>query len=297
MNNPTLVAVGSNKLVAKEIAGITKSFVGHELPIITKLTNDIKSAIPNTFYICATTQGKKLQAIIPDEQLFIFDLHPTTRFFLDIARIPAGETVSIFNNLLPYTEVLMRECQELGITELNFEPIAFEEMPISEVAERLQRARWIVGAEPFMDNSALLSPTYKNKLPCDVTIISGHRMASVASAAKLLTALANYYDQALFLEYQKLKQQKIDTELTAQNIAKQFDNLSAQIIKTVKFLQDAALESIKQQIGSTAEVIYRDLPTIVATPSYSLEQARTTAKEQLHTLKWLLGRLETLAKS
>ena len=297
MNKPLLVAVGSNQLVAQEIAGIAQSFVGKELSVITKLTDEVKGSEPDVFYICATTQGKKLQAVIPAGQLFIFDLHPTTKFFLDIARIPAGKTVSVFNNLLPYTELLTKECCELGLGDWQFEPIAFEEMDRDEVRRRLRRTHWIVGAEPFMGQGALLSSAYKGELPADVTIISGHRMASVASAGKLLAALAAYYRKDLFQRYQGLMAQVPETELAAQQLLSRFDGLTGQVIKTVQFLQDAALESIKQQIGSAAQVVPADEPVRMTESSYSLEQARSTAKTQLHPLKWLQDRLELLAKS
>lgn len=297
MNKPLLVAVGSNQLVAKEIASIAQSFVGKELPIITKLTDDVKGSEPDTFYICAITQGKKLRATIPAGQLFVFDLHPTTKFFLDIARIPAGKTVSVFNNLLPYTELLIKECCELGLGDWQFEPIAFEEMDRDEVCRCLRRAHFIVGAEPFMGQGALLSPAYKQELPADVTIISGHRMASVASAGKLLAALAAYYHKDLSRRYQGFMAQAPKNETVARELIPRFDELTGKTIKIVQFLQDAALESIKQQIGSAAQVVPADGKVMTAEPSYSLEQARATAKTQLHTLKWLQDRLELLAKS
>lgn len=297
MNKPLLVAVGSNQLVAQEIAGIAQSFVGKELSLVTKLTDEVRESEPDTFYICATTQGKKLQAIIPAGQLFVFDLHPTTKFFLDIARIPAGETVSVFNNLLPYTELLIKECRELGIGDWQFEPIAFEEMDTEEVCRLLRHAHWIVGAEPFMGQGALLSPSYQEALPDDVTIISGHRMASVASAGKLLAALAAYYNKDLLRQYQRLTEQNPATEQENRRLHQQFDKLTGQVIKIVQFLQDAALESIKQQIGSTAQIFPAKESIAMTEPSYSLEQAKSTAKTQLHTLKWLQDRLELLAKS
>ena len=118
-----IVAVGSSPLIAAEIQGLLREILGHFFTIDTVTTDSVQEAAPHTFYICANTQGKKLQSIIPPEQLFIWELHPTTRFFLDIAQIPAHSDVYVFNNLLPYTELLAKECQTLGIDTLNFHPL------------------------------------------------------------------------------------------------------------------------------------------------------------------------------
>ena len=128
--------------MAHEIAGITSALLGPSLSIETMLTTEIEAPAPDTFYICAVTQEDRLRRVLPAAQLYVFDLHPTTRFFLDIAKIPAGETVYVFNNLDPYTELLIKECHELGINALHFRPLAFEEMPLPALLDELEQARW-----------------------------------------------------------------------------------------------------------------------------------------------------------
>ena len=170
MNKPRLIAVGSSALVAHEIAGITSALLGPSLSIETMLTTEIEAPAPDTFYICAVTQEDRLRRVLPAAQLYVFDLHPTTRFFLDIAKIPAGETVYVFNNLYPYTE----------------------------------QARWLSGVEPFVGKDLLLAPPYREHLCPDLTIIPGRRTASVTSACQLLTGLAEYHQLHLKNEYQAL---------------------------------------------------------------------------------------------
>lgn len=193
MRELNIVAVGSNPLIAAEIQGLLQDILGNFFTVDTATTDSLQKAASDTFYICANTQGKKLQAVIPQKQLFIWELHPTTRFFLDIAKIPAGSDVYVFNNLLPYTELLAKECQALGIDKLNFHPLAYMEMPHEEICAQLGKARYIIGVECMMGQEALQSETFRTALQPDVTIIPGHRSATIQCVSQLLTAIAEFY--------------------------------------------------------------------------------------------------------
>ena len=193
MVNLTIIAVGSSLLIAEEIKSIILTLLGDEIPIKTLATNDVKGSSNNTFYVCATTQKDHLKNIIPDNQLFIFDLHPTTKFFLDIAKIPAGEKVHVFNNLLPYTQLLAKECYQLGINKLVFQPIAYDEMSTDTVHNLLREANYIIGVDCLMDNRMLFSDKYLPSLKKDVNIIAGKRAASALSASNFISAIADFY--------------------------------------------------------------------------------------------------------
>ena len=113
-----LIAAGSSPLIAEEIKSVAQSFPGEEIFIDTATTDEIKTPPENIFCVCAVTQAEKLSRVVPADKLFVFDLHPTTKFFLDIARIPSGSEVYVFNNLLPYTKLLAEECRALGVDRL-----------------------------------------------------------------------------------------------------------------------------------------------------------------------------------
>lgn len=128
-------------LTAEEIRSICQSFLGTDWDIQTQTTREIKTCEPDTFYLCAKTQEAAIARYIPEGRRFILDLYPTTIFFLAIAGIPRGETVYVFNNLLPYTKRLAQECRDLGIDGLCFVPVAYEEMEEAQVWQRLRKAR------------------------------------------------------------------------------------------------------------------------------------------------------------
>lgn len=281
MKQPKIIAVGSSPLVAREIATILSPILSPlpQLKTDTAATGDICQPAKDTFYVCANTQGTRLQNIVPQEQLFILRLQPTTRFFLDIAKIPAGETVYIFNNLLPYAKLLMQECQELGIDRLNFRPLAFEEMPEETVCQKLSRAKWLIGVSPFVGKEILFSDRYRSYLRPDLKVIPGRRTASVASASRFLAALAHFYQREL--QQEKLP---ITTSAAEQSLASQTDQLTRQ-------LQQASLEIIKQQINGPA-----DEENIAAPANLPKEGAPSPSmSEALKNLNYLVRRIERLA--
>ena len=196
MSELKLIAVGSSPLIAEEIKSEVASLIGDELSIGTMTTDEVRDVKPNTFYICALTQGIVLEKIVPRGSLFVLDLRPTTKFFLDIATIPIGERVCVFNNRLPYTQLLIDECRRLGIDQLRFEPIAYDEMSASDVIERLSAARYIIGVACLMDERMLFSDRFNGWLRADVKTIAGRRTASIKSAGRLLAGIAEFYSGA-----------------------------------------------------------------------------------------------------
>lgn len=287
MRELKLVAVGSSELIAGEIKEIIESFLGRSFPIAAQSTKAVQSADPDTFYICATTQKAALSAVLPPNQLFVFDLHPTTMFFLSIARIPAGEEVVVFNNLFPYTEVLAQECRELGIRHLRFCPIAYDEMEESDIRKRLAAARYIIGVDRMTGDEVLLSETYRPYLREDVKIIAGQRAASVASENLLLAGIAAFY-LTEFQQAERAMQAKCGTGVP---FAAEIAALSQKISRIFHILQNASLQTVTSQIaGGTPPASYDFTDHSEASPA-----TMEFIKGQLDALRYLHKKLAQLA--
>ena len=115
----------------------------------------------DTFYICAKSRENFLRTKLSDKNLFVFDLHPRTKFFPDIAQIPAGSDVYVFNNLLPYTKLLAQECRAVGVDKVNFHSVAYDEMPPEKVYAALSRAYYIIGVDCLVGEQMLFSEAYR----------------------------------------------------------------------------------------------------------------------------------------
>lgn len=278
--NLTLVAVGSNSLVASELYDILRSILNIPIPIKKAITKEIISAQPDTLYICANTQGAALAKILPADCLFIFDLQPTTKFFLAIAQIPAGEKVLVFNNRTEYTQLLTNKCYELGINQLNFEAAAYEELTTAELHKKLSDARYIIGLEVFTGSAVLQSKKYQPFLRPDVKIISGQRTASVASASRLLFTLSEYY----YLYYSHILANSANEPATIASISQSLHEL-------ITGLQQSVLKAVTLQImgqGQTAK--NRQQATKTFFPTTDL----ITVQKQLEELAFLKEKISHL---
>lgn len=238
MRELKLKAVGSSPLIADEIKSVAQSFIGEEIFIDTATTGNVKTAEENTFYICAKSQENFLRTKLPTENIFIFDLHPTTKFFLDIAKIPAGSEVYVFNNLLPYTKLLAEECQALGVDKVNFHSVAYDEMSAEEVCAALSKARYIIGVDCLVGEQMLFSEIYRDCLRSDVKIIAGKRAASIPSASKLLAGVAEFYYNSLLEEKNSL----------ANDDPEQIKSLLNKICQTIKILRRAVNHVVTGQV-------------------------------------------------
>lgn len=281
MRELKLRAVGSSPLIADEIKSVAQSFIGTEIFIDTATTREVEQSETDTFYICAKSQEHFLQSFVPSENLFVFDLHPTTKFFLDIAQIPAGSQVYVFNNLLPYTKLLATECRALGVDNVNFHSIAYDEMSFEEVCAALTSARYIIGVDCLVGEKMLFSETYRECLRPDVKIIAGKRVASIQSASKLLAGVAGFYYEALLEEKNFL----ID------NRSEQLAPLLHKICKTIKMLRNAVNQVVTGQVDITGNRNFSEEFTVNADSNEVLE----SIDEQLQVLFYIMQKIERLS--
>lgn len=289
MRDLQLAAVGSSEAIAAEIKDIAASILDNAIPITIMTTEKIHRAEENTFYICATTQRGALEKIIPRGQLFVFELRPTTLFFLDIAKIPKGTDVYIFHNLSPYTALLKEECQKLGITGLTFHTIPYEEMSGEEIAARLQEARYIIGVECMVGENVLRSEKYRPHMRGDVKIIACKRAASTASASRLLEGIASFYCETFQKEREGLT--RADGRLSENGALK---TLSEKIGAVFTLLQTGASQVVTSQIIGKDAKLFKD-HAATTEPSHTPYATVEYINGQLDALRYLQKKLAALA--
>lgn len=253
---PSIAAVGSNSLIANEIQLLVKNMLGNELSVSGFCIDEIKVPPFFDFYVCAPSQYKKLCKIVTAERVFVFELIPTSKFFLEIARIPSHCIVYIFNNLLPYTKTLSSYCRSLGIDKIKFKPIAYESMPFSKVAANLKKAEYIIGVDRFLGADALFSSRYKKYLKKDVHIIAGKRTASVYSSCAFLHALSLFFYGQAQKNYEKLLHQN---KITADNVSS-MKALAVKIDNIMSIIRTASVQIVANQIDLSAKKAQSHMP-------------------------------------
>jgi hypothetical protein len=181
-----LIAIGSNELLAKELADAIRLILGEHMQVTACLSKDLTKEVIGDLYVCNKSQVHTLLKLIPIEKILILNLTPTTQFFVDLTKVPAGEKVYIFNNRLEYARQLIELCMEMSIKQVRFVPIAYEEMDRNIVTSLLAEARYIVGVDRLLGKEVLFSDPYKEFLRPDLTVIGAKRVAAIQSACALV---------------------------------------------------------------------------------------------------------------
>lgn len=181
-----LIAIGSNELLAQELADAIKLILGEQIQVNTCLSKNLTEKMAGDLFICNKSQVNSLLKLISVEKILILNLTPTTQFFVEMAKVPSGETVYVFNNRLEYAMQLIDLCIEMNIKQVQFVPVAYEEMDEDLVTSLLTKAKYIVGVDRLLGNEILFSEKYKGLLQPNITVIGAKRVAAIQSACALV---------------------------------------------------------------------------------------------------------------
>lgn len=278
--NVKIAAVGSSSLIAEEIRDIARALLSERLPVILRRTEEITDDRSADLYLCARTQYDHLSRIIPKERLFLMELQPDSTFFFAISRIPAESDVYIFNNHIAYPKELAAYCRTLGMDQVNYIPLAFEELPKEELLRILSNAPYIIGVDRFV--SLLKQPPYAGVLRPDVQIIAGKRTASLRSAFAVLRSLGRMLLDDLRARWRTEADSPAQLREIAADIDSAIDILQAGTIRTV-----VSQAAIAEADSVPAAHAHRDLPP---------EKLRDYISERLELLQFLHEKIDTLKK-
>lgn len=278
--NVKIAAVGSSSLIAEEIRDIARALLSERLPVILRRTEEVTDDRSADLYLCARTQYEQLSHIIPRERLFLMELQPDSTFFFAISRIPAGSDVYIFNNHIAYPKELAAYCRALGMDQVNYIPLAFEELPKEELLRILSNAPYIIGVDRFV--SLLKQPPYAGVLRPDVQIISGKRTASLRSAFAVLRSLAGILLDDLRARWHSEAHSPVQLREIAADVDSAIDILQAGTIRTV-----VSQAAIAEPDSIPAAHTHRELPP---------ERLQDYISERLELLQFLHEKIDALKK-
>lgn len=279
--NIRIAAVGSSYLIAEEIQDIARTLFSKRIPIITFRTEEITNDQSADIYLCARTQYEQLSLIIPKERLFLMELQPDSTFFFAISRIPHGSDVYIFNNYSAYPKALAEYCRTLGMEQVNYIPLAFEEYSKCDLYETLSKAHYIIGVDRFVN--LLKNPPYHKALHPEVKIIAGKRTASLHSAFAVLRSLGRLLLNNLRAQWQ---QQKKLSDEQLRMVAVDTDN-------AIDILQTGAIRTVVSQaaIGESDNIHMKHAHMELAP-----DILHSYVTERLELLEFLQCKIDTLNK-
>ena len=279
--NVSIAAVGSSPLIAEEIQDIAYTLFSERIPVITRQTEEITDDRSADLYLCARTQYEHLSQIIPKERLFLMELQPDSTFFFAIARIPPGRDVHIFNNYSAYPKALAAYCRSLGMDQVNYIPLAFEETPEADLLEILAHASYIIGVDRFLN--LLRKSPYRDVLRPEVKIIAGKRTASPRSAFAVLRSLSRLLLSELHTRW----------STSAQYSDAQLRMLAADADSALDILQAGTIRTVVSQatIAEPSPVCAADTDAEIPP-----DQLRAYITDRIKLLELLQSKIDMLSK-
>jgi hypothetical protein len=255
----TIIAIGSNPLLAQEMADAIALILENGITIRPCLSKDLTSEIAGDLFICNKSQVNAVLKVIPVEKILILNLTPTTLFFVEVAKVPGGETIHVLNNRLEYALHLIDLCKEMNIRQVQFVPIAYEEMEEKQVTDLLANAKYIIGVDRLLGEGILFSERYKPFLHPDLVIIGAKRVAAIQSACALVkwfflrmhndislkvTSLTNCINQTV------QRQDVLNPDRPLSAMADEIKALASESAEVVESMQQSILQSIMTQFNA-----------------------------------------------
>ena len=199
-----IAVIGANPPNVAEIKNVVTTSLAGELEIITATVDHYRhlADLELSMVVCLVNRQEEMEAVFGSERVVSLEFVPPTEYFLTLCRIPAKTHVVIFNNSAAGTYVLMRHLQNYELMHLNYEVIAYDEMPPEEVGARLRNARVITGGISYVGKGSALFERFGQYLSPDTQVI----------ASPLRIATSNSISQ-LCHKYSALQTQRIIQEL------------------------------------------------------------------------------------
>jgi methyl-accepting chemotaxis protein len=222
-------------------------------------------------FVCISSRKSEVAKFVPQEKVIGIQMVPESRFFIDLAKLPKGQQVILFNNSSSYAKTLIQYALDMGIDHLVFDIIAYDEMGSEEVISALKKAEIIVGVDAIVGAQGVFMKSYKQHFGPKTRVIACKRVTNVSSACELMKAItlhnqrqlaSNVSDNSNKLASQIQEITSITDTMgnTLKVEIQAFATLSKQMAQGVGKIQSvkdlsAQLEKSTQNIGNVVETI------------------------------------------
>lgn len=182
-----LLVIGSNESAARELGNVVTTTLG--TMVETQLSTFADCAnYPADIIVCFSNRVKEFGQKFGAEKVTGLEMRAPAAFFIEVARIPAGETAIIFNNSKAGADTILKFVDEYHLNHIQYEIAACDEMPEAVVRQMLFAANYIIGNDAYVGKGKVLYEQFANSLKPNVTVIaSPPREATPASLSQMTT--------------------------------------------------------------------------------------------------------------
>ncbi len=184
-----LVTVGSTEIVAQELLEVVNQIFPHEvearaMPI--SLVDDHRIA---DLFIALPTRVEETAKKVPRDKIVTLELIPDSYFYVQIAQIPAGENVIVFNNNTAQAEKIIQYCKNNNLNHVLYKVVAYNELNENEIIDQITNANYIIGANTIVGPGGILTRKYSGYLNNNVKVIGAKRVATFESTKNVMKAV------------------------------------------------------------------------------------------------------------
>lgn len=180
-----LVLIGIQIAAAQELENVVVGTLGEIVEVEKATLADYVQHVGD-MYVGYINREKELSDRLGADKVISIEMRPPVEFFVQVARIPAGENVTIFINARSGANVLLKMLEKYGLHHVTYSTVAGDEDTDEVIAQKLSEAKYIIGYDGYVSQGDVLYAKYGACLNADVSVIaSPPREATPDSVSKL----------------------------------------------------------------------------------------------------------------
>lgn len=246
--------IGSSLPVANELFRVTELFFSDKVEMVNKY--DIRKLPDNLtedLFIVLPTRVEQASQYVPREKVLGVELIPEVQLYVEVAKIPKGKSVGIFNNNTAQGNKILGYIQSYGLNHLNYTVIPFDELSEDQVKELIQENDVILGMGGFVGKDEVLYTKYREALKPGQQVISFQRTIKPQGIMDII-------EQITLFNYREMAKECQEVSVLLNSRMQEVMATSENVTESMKQTDDSVKEAIKminkqtQQVASTIEI-------------------------------------------
>ncbi|KUO48890.1 MAG: hypothetical protein APF76_09575 [Desulfitibacter sp. BRH_c19] len=281
-NKIRLITVGSTETVAQELLTVVKEIFPNEVESKAMALRSVPNESVADLFVALPTRVEEAAQKLPRKKIVSLELVPDAYFYVQVAKIPAGEDVIVFNNNTAQGEKIVIYCKKNNLAHIKYKVIAYNELPNDQIIEHISKAKYILGPDTIVGSGGYLLNKFTSYIQKTTTIIPAKRVATFESTKTIMKAVYHINYQSLSSEVSQISQH-LNTEIE-------------QIVAVTQEM-NASIETTSCTVSSVSEKMNTEFTKVASIVDISkiLSQATNNIGDVVETIKKISDQTNLLA--
>jgi len=280
MSRIKVVAVAGERSIAKEILEAVISILGQDIDgkclSAKEFTGDSGDV---DLVVCLSSRVNDLSGKVPADKIVGIELVPDNRFYIEMIKIPKGESVYFLANTKRSAEMIWKYCQQAGIDHLYFEPLPWDELDESEIGKHLLPAKNIMTADSIID---VVNRKFRQYISTDANMVIMKRVANLKTICNLMQWATLFAHRKILIKVTN------NTDVLAQKL-QSITAIAQQISSNIK-KESGGFDKLKQKMEQSMSQLEQ-----VKQKSQMLYDTTKNIGEVTNTISYISGQTNLLA--